>query len=57
MCDYWVSTVKVTGMVRVNHSMIIILTPPIWRKFIGQPFSNLKNWLKNCEIKKLKDEK
>ena len=40
MIDYWVTCPYATGMVSVEKE-IIIIAPPIWRKFIGQRFDNL----------------
>lgn len=42
---YWVSTLSATGRVVVNACEEIVSTPPIWRKFIGQPFRRLTGWL------------
>ena len=45
MTWFWVSTNWATGGVEVTEDMTIKTTPPIWRKFIGQPFGNLTGWL------------
>lgn len=42
---YWVSTLQATGRVVVDGAEQIVATPPIWRKFIGQPFRKLTGWL------------
>ena len=52
MIKYWVSTERVTGQVNTRDGMIVF-TPPIWRKFLGQPFQNLKNWLRDVSVVKL----
>lgn len=41
---YWVSCVKFTVQVTVNEEGRIVEAAPIVRKFIGQPFANLKKW-------------
>jgi hypothetical protein len=43
----WVSTTKFTGQVNVDDKGYIIFTPNVWRRFKGQPFANLRNWLFN----------
>ena len=43
---YWLSTNKMTVMVETDDKEIIKDSPPIVRKFIGQPINNLINWLK-----------
>ncbi len=60
--DWYVSNSKMTGWVRTNEKKMIIETPPVWRKFIGQPFGNLKEWLRNMDpngfrIKRMKRRK
>ncbi len=42
--DYWLSCQKFTVLVRVDDTQIIRYTAPISRKFVGQPFDNLKRW-------------
>ena len=44
MIDYLINTEKVTGRV-TTKDLIIIETPPIWRKFKGETFLVLINWL------------
>jgi hypothetical protein len=46
MKQIWISTPKTTGLVDVIEADIIIATPPIWKRFIGQSLCNLINWLK-----------
>ena len=41
----WVSTERFTGQVNVADNGHIIFTPPVWKRFMGQPFPNLRNWL------------
>ena len=43
--DYYVSSRIGTCCVVVKDG-IIIDTADLWKKFIGQPFDNLRNWLK-----------
>lgn len=38
---FYISTKKVTGYVETDSNMKIILTPPIWRKFIGKSLKDL----------------
>ena len=45
MTKYWVSCKRFTGQVNVDDD-IITFTPPVWRKFVGQPFVHLLNWLR-----------
>lgn len=42
--DWWVSTNKATGGVTVKDGKIVNVAH-IWKRFHGQPFSNLCNWL------------
>ena len=42
---YWISTSWATAYVEVDDREIITSTAPVWKKFIGQPVSNLINWL------------
>ncbi len=42
---YWASCVKFTVLVVVDERGYIIDTAPITRRFIGQPFTNLKRWM------------
>lgn len=49
MGDYFMSNVLAV-LVRTemnNGKEIIFWTPPIVRKFVGQPFENLEKWMKN----------
>ena len=43
--EYWVSTKKMTIYVRTNKENLIVECAPIIRKFKGQSFKNLLNWL------------
>lgn len=48
--DYFMSNEVLTVLVRTemnNGKEIIFWTPPIVRKFVGQPFENLEKWMKN----------
>lgn len=42
----WLSTERMTVVVRVDDDGIIKVTPPIVRKFLGQPVDNLIGWMK-----------
>lgn len=44
MTEYWVSAPQATCQVNVDDGRIV-MTAPVWRKFIGQPFANLRRWL------------
>lgn len=54
--DYFVSGLVrgsvMTGLVTVEGGTIVH-TAPVWRKFIGQPFANLKRWLVSTAIVEL----
>lgn len=43
---WWASCAKFTGQVDTGKDDIITFTPPVWRKFVGQPFVHLLNWLR-----------
>lgn len=45
MKKLWVSSPKFTGQVDVADGEVITMTPPVWRKFVGQPLENLVAWL------------
>ena len=45
MKSYWMSTNKMTVSVDADDRDMIIAAAPIVHKFIGQPISNLRNWL------------
>jgi hypothetical protein len=52
MVKYWVSNTKFTGQVNTEgggeatpNGEIITLTPPVWKRFQGQPFPALIRWL------------
>lgn len=49
----WVSCKWATGMVKVGDDGIVTDTPPVWRKFIGQPLDNLLKWLKADRVRDL----
>jgi len=34
-----------TGQVDTDDTGIVRIAPPVWQRFIGQPVSNLSNWL------------
>lgn len=54
--DYWISCNRMTGLVKVEDN-IIISGAPVFRKFMGQNFDNLKKWINkfnNVKIKELK---
>ncbi len=42
----WVSSVKMTFLVTLDDRGIITETAPIGRSFVGQPFDNLRRWLR-----------
>lgn len=42
---FWFSTTRMTVAVEVNADLVIVNSPPITRKFVGQPVVNLRNWL------------
>jgi hypothetical protein len=42
---YWVSSNKMTFEVVVDDREIVVDVAPIARKFVGQPFSNLRRWM------------
>jgi hypothetical protein len=46
MAEWWVSSKKMTVWARTRKK-IITDTAPLTRKFIGQPFDNLKQWLRS----------
>ena len=50
---YWLSCNKFTVGVTVNDQNIIIEAAPITRTFIGQPLSNLINWMEKLKGFKL----
>ena len=43
---WWVSCTKFTGQVDTGKDDIILMAPPVWKKFVGQPFIHLLNWLR-----------
>ena len=53
---YYISTPKFTCKVEVDNNKIV-KAAPILSKFLGQPFTNLQNWLsikfKNVIIKEI----
>lgn len=44
--SWWLSTEKMTVCVDVDARGIVVAAPPIARKFIGQPSTNLGRWLR-----------
>ncbi len=46
MSRWWLSTTRMTVLVECDEQDIITATPPIVRKFIGQPIDNLIAWMK-----------
>ena len=42
---FWMSSQAMTIAVTTDDNKIITKTPPIARKFIGQPLINLANWM------------
>ncbi len=44
--SWWLSTERMTVCVDVDANGIIVAAPPIARKFIGQPSTNLGRWLR-----------
>ncbi len=55
---YWVSSSRITILVKVGIDNLILDTPPIARKFIGQRFENLIKWMARqggLRVVKLKD--
>lgn len=45
MIRYWLSTTKMTVTVETDATGIIRTSPPIVRRFVGQPLTNLVAWL------------
>jgi hypothetical protein len=43
---YYISNSKITCAVDVDDNDNVIATPPILKKFIGQPFENVKIWMR-----------
>lgn len=44
---WWLSTERMTGHVRVRNGRVCAdQCTPIWRKFVGQPLTNLVRWLR-----------
>jgi len=41
----WLSSPTMTGQVDTSLKGIIVDTPPIWRKFVGQYWKRLYDWL------------
>lgn len=42
---YWLSSEEMTVIVEINHIGVIINTPPVVHRFIGQPLDNLVFWM------------
>lgn len=55
---YYISCRWATGGVKIDDYDNIIKAPPIWRRFLGQSYFNLINWLKhrnnNLIVKRIK---
>lgn len=47
MAKWWISNPNFTGQVDTDSSGVLTATPPVWKKFKGQPLSNLEKWLKS----------
>ena len=45
MTSYWLSSNRMTVLVRVDDNHIVTNAAPVVHKFIGQPFSNLRRWM------------
>ena len=45
MPAYYLSSEMFTGRVETNSRMLVTDAAPVWYKFIGQPLSNLVDWL------------
>ena len=59
MEKWWVSCRMFTVQVNVGQDGKIVFAAPIVRKFLGQPFDNLKRWaggLGGLRVHDLKDE-
>ena len=46
---YYVSCTKFTCLVEIENDGTIVYAAPILNRFIGQSFTNLKNWIKNWQ--------
>lgn len=46
MTYFCLSSYKITVLVGVDKKAIIVESPPIVKKFIGQPLINLGKWMK-----------
>ena len=56
--SFWVSFPMAAGQVDTDKGGIIVAAPPMWHRFIGKPFWNLEEWLRNfyrgeLEVKEL----
>lgn len=48
LCEYWLSTSRMTVAVTVDESSgLITVAAPIVRKFVGQPLTNLIRWMRS----------
>jgi len=45
LTSWWLSTERMTVLVDVDDSDMVVRGPPIVRKFVGQPLTNLVRWL------------
>lgn len=45
MRDVWLSTKRMTVLARIDEHGVVRAGAPIIRRFVGQPFLNLRRWL------------
>ena len=61
MKEYQIDCQKFCNSVKVDDNDIILETAPIFKKFIGQPLSNLTFWVQKkfgyCTLKEINKEK
>lgn len=53
---YWVSSRKGTCWVYVDDENVISDCAVLWKKFRGQPLSNLTRWLGDAKVEVIKKE-
>jgi len=53
---YWVSSSRGTCWVCVRPDGIISDCAALWKKFKGQPFTNLIKWLRDAEVAEISKE-
>ncbi len=46
MTDYWLSSEKMTVLVKTDENETIIDSPPIVKRFRGQAIRNLVRWMR-----------